>query len=263
VSKAEEPAVPANDAAIAVPAITTAAASTLASLDDARMEEMLLRGRIRQVKRLSVGVTGSSKAVVSWRGLTHDAHIQTVDTFLDAGSRHANKSDNYRYNIAAYRLDRMLGLGMVPVSVERSFGGRQAAVTWWVDDVEMMEIERRKLGRKPTDARSWNEQMQRASIFQELVSNADANQTNLLITSEWKIWLVDFTRAFRVGRQLKRLAGLKRLDPGLGCALEQLDAARLRAELRGLLDAAQIRSILARRDAILEHFGAPVAPPPV
>ena len=253
-SKAAEPEAR-SDASIAEPASENAALASSPAIDPAEMEAMLLRGNIRKVRPLSVGVTGSSKAVVSWRGTTHDAHIQTVDTFLGSGTRHPNRSDSYRYNVAAYRLDRMLGLGMVPVSVERPISGHQAAVTWWVDDVEMMEIERRRLGCIQTDAGGWNDQMQRASIFQELIANSDNNQTNLLITTEWKVWLVDFTRAFRLDRKLMNPAALKRLDPGLEQALQHLDAARLRDEMRGLLDGLQVRSILARRDAILEHFG--------
>jgi serine/threonine protein kinase len=242
----------------------SSARDAAAPLDRMQMEQMLLRGRIGKLQRLSVGVSGSSKASVRWQGLTHDAHIQTVDTYLRPSSRHANQSDNYKYNVAAYRLDRLLDLGMVPVSVERAIGRATGAVTWWIDDVEMMELERRKLGREPVDKRRWNEQMQRVFVFQELVSNSDCNQTNVLITRDWTVWMIDFTRAFRSYRKLARPQYLTRIDPGLQSALESLDAKQLRAEMRGLLDSAQIRGILARRDLILAHFaqrptrGAPV-----
>jgi hypothetical protein len=225
-----------------------------AAWDRSQMEEMLLQGRVTKQRRLSVGVSGSSRAVVSWQELSHDAHIQTIDTFLGSGARFTNQSDSFRYNVAAYRLDRMLGLGMVPVSVERMVDGQPAAVTWWVDDVEMMELDRRKLDSRPPDVRAWNEQMDRVWIFQELISNSDCNQTNLLITRDWKIWLVDFTRAFRVHSKLMKPDTLRRLDPSLRHALARLDEASLWAEMKGLLSRAQVRGMLARRDLILKQF---------
>jgi hypothetical protein len=227
--------------------------SAAVKLDRAQMEEMLRRGSIGRLHPLSVGVSRSSRAAVSWGGISHDAHIQTIDTYLGP-ARFANQSDSYRYNVAAYRLDRMLGLELVPVSVERTVRRQSAAVTWWIDDVEMMEIERRKRGLEPGDMRAWKGQMQRTFVFQELISNSDSNQTNLLITKDWRIWLVDFTRAFRLHRKLMKPVTLRRLDPELRTALERLDLASLRVEMKGLLDGNQIRSILVRRDLILRHF---------
>ena len=52
--------------------------------------------------------------------------------------------------MAAYRLDRLLGLNLVPVSVGRLYRGHTAAFTWWIDDVMMDEGERlkKKLARR-------------------------------------------------------------------------------------------------------------------
>ena len=87
--------------------------------------------------------------------------------------------------------------------MRRVVKGRAAAVTWWIDDVVMMEIERRRLQLQPLrPATAWSDQMRRAYIFQELISNSDFNQTNMLITREWRLWLIDFTRAFREYRKL-------------------------------------------------------------
>jgi len=223
-------------------------------LDRWQMEEFLRRGRIGDLERLSTGVTGSSRALVTWQGLSHHAHVQTVDGYLAGGSRVRNLSDRYHYNVAAYRLDKMLDLNMVPVSVERTVRGESAAVTWWVDDVEMRELERQRLGRQPTDVRSWNDQMYRAIVFQELISNSDFNQTNVLITKDWQVWLIDFTRAFRGYRKLMDPDRPKRIDPRLRHALERLAEESLAAEMKGLLTRSQIRGILARRDQVLEIF---------
>ncbi len=100
------------------------------------MENFLLRAKIVRSEELSIGITNSRRATLSLDGRTHDAHIQTVDV-LEHKAEVRRRTvlafrDSYRYNIAAYRLDRMLGLGMVPVSVERTVGGEKSAATWWV-----------------------------------------------------------------------------------------------------------------------------------
>ena len=91
---------------------------------------------------------------------------------------------------------------MVPVSVERKTEGKKGAFTWWVDDV-MTEKERREQGIVATDEQKWNGQASQARIFNELVYNTDANPGNSLITEEWKLVLIDFSRAFRTNKKLR------------------------------------------------------------
>ena len=78
----------------------------------------------------------------------------------------------------------------------------------------MMEIERRKLKlQPPPPTRAWNDQIHKAYLFQELISNSDFNQTNLLITKDWRLWLIDFTRAFREYRKLDQSRSLRQDRP--------------------------------------------------
>ena len=48
--------------------------------------------------------------------------------------RSLNEGDRFEYEVAAYELDRLLGLGMVPVTVPREVDGRKNAVQFWVED---------------------------------------------------------------------------------------------------------------------------------
>ncbi|MCP3957285.1 MAG: hypothetical protein GY719_05480 [bacterium] len=230
---------------------------------DAEKEDFLLRAEITSEQRLSVGITGSRRATLSLGSRSHDAHIQTIDVFkrnLQVGDQtHLVFRDSYRYNIAAYRLDRMLGLHMVPVSVERVVKGEKAAVTWWVDDVQMMEKERQERGLRAPSPRSWSYQLHDREVFRHLVYNLDLNQGNILITHGWRVWLVDFTRAFKPTKKLKNPAALRRIESTLLARLRGLDRESLEARLADCLTGQEIKMLLARRDAMVEVFERRIA----
>ena len=133
------------------PAQTVATASVesdRSALTPEQKEEFLLNAKVISSKEIGVGINNTRRATLSDGKLTHDAHVQTVDIrkqeFKTLNGMELNFRDSYKYNIAAYRLDRLLGLNMLPVSVERKVGGDTASMTWWVDDVMMMERDRYK-----------------------------------------------------------------------------------------------------------------------
>ena len=119
------------------------ASVTAEQLSAGEMEAFLLKAKILSSKGAGAGVTGSQRVKLSDGKITHDAHVQTVDIakpVFEAGQHtELNFKDSYRYNIAGYRLARLLGIDTVPMSVERNVNGKQAAVTWWVDDFQMDE----------------------------------------------------------------------------------------------------------------------------
>ena len=105
-------------------------------------------------------------------------------------------------DVAAYRLDRLLGIGMVPVSVQRNVRGEASVMSWWIDDV-LMTAETRyfKKIELPITSR-WSEQIFIVRVFDELIYNTDRNLGSLVITEDWKLWMTDHTRAFRLHKKL-------------------------------------------------------------
>ncbi len=100
--------------------------SFAARLTRSEMEEFLRNARVLQQKPLSLGVTNSQRATLEEGHLKHD-HIQTVDiskiSFQADRGTELNFRDCYKYNMAAYELDKLLDLNMVPVSQGRSESG--------------------------------------------------------------------------------------------------------------------------------------------
>ena len=228
-----------------------------------QQEAFLRTARIVKSRGLSVGITDSRRATLTDGRITHDAHVQTVDirkpVYTTPKGTELNFTDSYKYNIAGYRLDRLLGLGMVPVSVERNVGGNSAAVTWWIDDMLMTEGERKRRKIPIPNPDHWNKQMYRVYVFDQLIYNTDRNSGNLAITTDWRIHMIDHTRAFRTHRVLKNPKEFVQCDRKLLAALRGLTYETLAGELRPYLSKAQIKGLLARRDLIVEYFDNAVA----
>ncbi len=227
-----------------------------------QMESFLSSAEIVDSHPVSEGVTHTVRATLREGGVTHDAQIQRVD---ESRASHATAKgweldfrDYWGYNVAAYRLGRILHL-RVPVSVRREIDGELAAVTWWLDDVLMTERTRFRSKLKPPDVTAWNRQMYIVRVFDQLIRNTDRNLANLVITRDWKIWMIDHTRAFRLHKELENPKQLVMCERGLLEALRKLDYQTLASELGEYLSRDEIDALLARRDKMVEHFDVLIA----
>ena len=255
-------------ASIVSPHVPLAAQETAAVvrpvLSPEEMETFLLNGKIVRTRGVSTGITLTRRATLAHGPITHDAQIQTVDiaksVFVgDKGTSEVNFKDSYRYNIAGYRLARLLGLNHVPMSVERRVEGHDAAVTWWVDDVLMDEGARTKKGTpKEWDPSRTASQVYILRVFDELISNRDRNAGNLLWTTDGKMWMIDHTRAFRLTPDLKNPNVLVRCETTLLEALRGLTLETVTAAVGKSLWKTEIEALLRRRDEIVKLFDAKI-----
>jgi hypothetical protein len=221
-------------------------------------EKFLLAAVVDNQRAAPRGVTDSLRAILRQDDCLHDAHIQRVDEsrlhFTTNRGSEMNFRDSYKFNVAAYLLDRMLDLGMIPPSVPRKFQGRSAAFTWWVDDVLFDEMARHQRKVEPPDKDKWNRQMWIVRVFDRLIANTDRNLGNLVITKNWDVWMIDHTRAFRMATELPEVKGLERCDRVLLERLRGLDAAVVRQTLGPYLSRMEIDGLMARRDRLVAFF---------
>jgi hypothetical protein len=223
---------------------------------DEEVERFLKAARVVKTKDTKKGVTGSTQATLSDGTLTHDAHIQTIDEykreFRSTAGVEFDFRDSWSFNVAGYRLDRLIGLNMVPVSVAGRYRSAPAAITWWIDDVIGDEGDRVKKKIEPPDAGRWNQQRQLMWLFDELIANVDRNLGNIVYSGDWRLWLIDHTRAFRKNTSLKQPARVTRCDRQVFERLKALDLDTLKRELGKYLDDGQIKALLSRRDLIVQ-----------
>jgi hypothetical protein len=242
----------------------TAAPAAPPQLAAGDMESLLQSTKIMATKSTKKGVTAAKRVTLSDGRVTHDAQIQDVDIALpifEVGPKNTEVDfkDTYRYNIAGYRLSRLLGLDNVPMSVERKINGKPAAMTWWLDDVILDEGARQKkhtVGPSPSRTAS---QIHILRVFDELIQNRDRNAGNLLWTSDWKMWMIDHTRAFRLGKDLLKPQQLERVDRDLFEKMRGLTAPVLTETMDKSLTKAEIQALLVRRDAIVKLFDEKIA----
>jgi hypothetical protein len=238
------------------PAHGRAQSSSLSSFESQDEREAFLSKAI-------VATDAPEDGRVSWRAVLddgtrrHDASIVTED-----GSG-PTRRDN-RFNIAAYELDKLLGLHLVLPSVERSVNGRRVSVTWWLDNFAMNELDRRRKKIDPPDQDQWDRQVQAVRVFDELISNTYRDTApalylnsvwdNLLITTDWTIWITDHTGAFRTRKALQDPDSLVRCPRSVLDRLRALDRPRLEQTLGRYLSPQQLDALDLRRRLLVRHF---------
>ncbi len=231
-------------------------ATSTPQLTTAEMETFLQKARITNKRDAGAGVTGSLRVTLSDGTLTHDAHVQSVDIakpVFEAGQHtELNFKDTYRFNIAAYRLAQLLEINTVPMSVERNVDGKSAAVTWWVDDVKMNEKDRLSKKTMGPDPLRTSNQIQLMHIWDELIQNRDRNMGNILWTGDWTMWMIDHTRAFRLGKELLKPEDLTRCDRSLLTRLKALTDAAIEKAVGDSLLKGERQAVLERRDRIVK-----------
>lgn len=249
-----------------VPVPTYAQAVATAPAADLSVEqqiEFLKTAKVIRSRSTSKGVTAPKRVTLSSGGFIHDAVFQAVDekqmvAQLGGGGRQSstelNFVDSYRYNLAAYALAGLVGLDhMMPPYVERRWNGQTGSMGWWVTTL-MDEGERLKKKIQPPKPMEWNNQMYRMRVFAALVRDTDRNLGNVLITPEWKLYMIDFTRAFRLQPELQHPKDLNKLDRALLPKLEALDRAGLKQAVGDWLTNGEIDAVIKRRDLLVAHF---------
>lgn len=234
------------------------------ALSDADLEVALSTGEVVNIEQIGTGVTQPERVTIVWQDHTIRAALKTLDLHRNKQTRFARGrerltlsfTDSYLYERAAYLLDRRLGLRMVPVAVIRDVGKRPGALVFWIEDA-ITENDRLEQHLTTDDPILLSRQRSAMRLFDALIQNVDRNQGNSLYTPpEWRLHLIDHTRAFRLSKDLD--PKFKDLPVALSGALwEQLRSLKqegLERLFKGLLTHEQVKYLIRRRDAIVEKI---------
>jgi hypothetical protein len=211
------------------------------AIDDNELARVLANGSI-------VALNGDGAA---WRLVQVTADNTTVYAYF----RELPKEDNFAPEIAAYKLDRMLGLGMVPVTVRREVDGKQGTLQFVPADT-MTERER------VTDGEGWGtpcplgKQVQAMYVFDALIGNPVRTPSSMLYSpDDWLLILVDHEHSFGTG--IDRPQYQKEIELVIGdqwrTSLHEVESDILRAELGDVLDERRLEALSDRRDRLIKH----------
>lgn len=226
-----------------------------AELTDKQLAEFLSLSPILAARTLGKGSTRPQLIVLERGGEIRRGIFKTVEN--DSGT------DRYQHEVAAYRLDRALGLGMVPVTVVRTVGGHTGSLQAWVEGALDLETAHGyNLESFETEGKA--SQLALGRIFDALIGNASRKPADVLtLVQREQILLIDHSKAFSTSPELpSQPAALPPIPAPLAEALEGLNRGALGVRLGQLISTEQIEALLQRRDKIIARREFAVAASP-
>ena len=172
--------------------------------------------------------------------------------------------DSWKCEIAAYRLDKLLGLNMVSPTVEKRFQENKGSCQLMVENVIMLRTKQEEKIRTPSYR---IEPLNRATYLQRawdnLIANEDRNMGDILYTEDWRMILIDHSRAFRSSKKYtkslifdeKYKGGpklMKKLPKAFVEKLKSLNFELIREAVGEYLTDKEIKAVLIRRDLIID-----------
>lgn len=233
-----------------------------ASLTDDDLETLIKTAEVVSVEEVGMGVTKPKRVTLKQGEVTIRALFRSEDTGTQASgsasnrNRAMNKSDSFKSDLAAYALDRLMGLDLIPVTVAGELEGKPGIYQFWVEN-SITEMERREKSVPLTPNCSLRDQFDLMNTFDVLIYNEDRNLSNILYErGSFDLVLIDHSRAFRTksGRPQHLKQAKLLLNEEIVKRLESLTEENLNAHLSPYLERSQIKAVLKRRDQILRGW---------
>jgi hypothetical protein len=205
---------------------------------EAAIEQFLTSGKVTKLEAVPIGVTKPQ------RGYLEPGPVARFAWKALPPQRKAGYRESYKAEIAAYQLDRLLDMHMVPPVVERTVEGKLGAAVLWIEDTKGWNMKNPVKGPEP----EWSRQISRMKMFDLLIGNIDRNQGNLIYDADWHLFLIDHSRAFITRNSLDGIAPLGIVDRTLWQRIEALTPEQVQTALGAWLSDDEQKAMFARRD---------------
>jgi hypothetical protein len=226
----------------------------------ARLEEFLKTADVIRSKDIGEGVTKPCKLDMKKGEEEHSG------CWKNPSGMQKGYLEGWEYEIAAYEMDKLLDLNMIPPTVEREFNGKKGSLQFWITS-EMNDLERMDLGINiPQDKlESWNKQKYLTRAFDCLIANEDRTQQNIRYTKDWRTILIDHSRSFRSSEKFRQqlvfgrngllAQKLFRCLPRVFVEkVKALDIDKIRKAAGPYLKDEEIEALLVRKKLLLEEI---------
>lgn len=229
------------------------------SSEDLALEDYLHSAEVVSIEDVGQGITEPRRLTLRKDGVERRAIFKSVDIELDqmahAGRFERNFSDKHVYEAAAYRIDRLVGIGLVPVTVIREVDGRFGSVQLWIENVTSLEA---ALEEPQTEVGNFDlllERLMLMYVLDALIYNVDRNYGNVLVNvAEDVFHPIDHSRAFRTTAKPPPINAQTRvpIPDRVAGPLQAFDLDGLREQVGEYLSEDQIRAVVKRRDRLVK-----------
>lgn len=224
--------------------------------ENAKQKE--LENYLRTAKVVSKRRTGGRGE--NWRLSLDDGKIARQGFFkLINRSRPTLIADSYKYGIAAYELDKLLDLNLVPTVVEREIEGRKGSLQIFIEGA-LLESDRRIKNIKPPEPEKFKNTLGDLSVFENLIyspsycGERELDDILIMDKKDWKIWRVDFSEAFPLSPELIPGCEITRCSKKLYQHLTKLEDKVIKAKLKHYLNDEEMGMLLKRKKLIIEKI---------
>jgi len=235
---------------------------------DKEWEEFMVTARMTVEKQM----TGPGAITNPYKMLLEKDGTKRFAAWKNPQGRMLGAMENWMWEIAAYRLDRYLGVNMVPVTIERRHQENRGSLQLWVEGtfhyLEIMEGRTNLPGGKKGVL--FNRQVYLQRAFDDLLYNDDRHANNILITDDWRMILIDHSRSFRTttaslttllyNEKSRTHSGtISALPAGFVEKLKTLTPEIVRGLTEPYLTEKEIEAVMVRRDLILKEIDRLIA----
>ena len=220
----------------------------------------LRNATVVSVKDIPEGVTKPKEVLLELDGVQAKAAFRYVSEKgegqrLSDGTFETHFRDDYRNEVAAYDLSRLLGVDNVPPAILREIEGTPGSLQLWVEGaITLKTFDRENPGKTNPTARSrfLRHQVRDMDIWDNLIRNTDRHKGNIMWDSEMSLWLIDHTRSFSRDDTLPQPDEVVKCSRRLWVALQDLDPKQVKAVLSPYLGGPEIRALLKRQKRLVK-----------
>ncbi|OGD10548.1 MAG: hypothetical protein A2Y86_02195 [Candidatus Aminicenantes bacterium RBG_13_62_12] len=227
-----------------------------------KWEEFLEKADIVDQKQ----IVGSEAVTSPWKLTLKMGDVESFALWKGIEVRVGRLTDSWKWEVAAYRLDKLLELNMVPATIERRLKGDRGSLQIWAKVMmSLKDKETKKIKMPSYKVFPWNRALYLQRAFDNLIANEDRHQNNFLITEDWRLILIDHSRSFRTSKKFtesliytdKHKEGpreMKELPRALVDKIRALTAESVKAAVGEYLTDEEVAAVITRRDLLLKEI---------
>ena len=226
------------------------------TINQENLKRKEMENYLRTAKIISVEKDESKGRTAPWRIRLDDGKIKRQGHFKYVNRpRPSLLADSYKYDVAAYKLDKLLDLNIVPPLVEREIEGTKGSLQLFLKGI-ITENDRKMRKITPPDPEAFQNTLELINVFENLVYDEDCfdPEDTLINMENWKVWRVDFGMAFSPTPELMPSCKISRCSKKLYQNLIKLDNGAVKAALKPYLNDNEIEALLKRKNIIIEKI---------